>query len=391
MVNQKFLLRILIGWFLIVVAAHYLSQRPLWNDEQCVFDSVEGYSVKRMFGDPLLRYQVFPRVYLFVIQQFSRVFDFHVLSLRFFSFAAMVAAFLIWVKISGYEMKRALERLLFIGSWAATGMLIYYGAELKPYSMDVFCGALFLLFIYNQEKLAKREGYKVILFLLPALGLFSYPAYVFAGIVFYNFVVSAVADPKQRRWAVLFGGSLAGFAALSYLFDMRLHAGQVISTGFGDYFISFKSVDVFFMTLWEGTNNLFSRWFAEHPKVIRKFVRFFVGFGFIYMFYGFFKNFKKDGYRFRSVDTIAFGLFAGLVVLGALKKYPFTVPRTSLFFCPFVLFLTARALCRLEGINRPLGKFVQGLYVVFLVVLSIGLAQAAFAGKLGGMPEVFGG
>ena len=122
---------------------------------------------------------------------------------------------------------------------------------------------------------------------------------------------------------------------LSYAIDMRLRPIAAVTTGFGDYFISFSSVVEFFKT-GGGINNLFSRWFGERPKVIKAIGRVFVIFGFFNMFYAFFANIKKEGHRIRSPMTAAFALFLGLLVLGMLKKYPFAVPRTSLFFCPFL-------------------------------------------------------
>ena len=29
-----------IGWYCVLITAHYLGQRPLWNDEQCVLNNI---------------------------------------------------------------------------------------------------------------------------------------------------------------------------------------------------------------------------------------------------------------------------------------------------------------------------------------------------------------
>ncbi len=118
-------------WYVILCAAHLFSGRPLWNDEECVFRSIQTFGAYQMFHEPLRSLQVFPRVYLFLIQAFSRLFDFSLVSLRFFSFIAMLAAFFVWQKIARRELAGKLSYLTFVVSWCASAVLIYYSAELK--------------------------------------------------------------------------------------------------------------------------------------------------------------------------------------------------------------------------------------------------------------------
>ena len=101
------------------------------------------------------------------------------------------------------------------------------------------------------------------------------------------------------------------------------------------------------------------------------------------MFYAFFANIKKEGHRIRSPMTAAFALFLGLLVLGMLKKYPFAVPRTSLFFCPFLFFLTIDAITSLKKFNKYIFTLMHGAYVVFLAAVTFGIASNVFSGDLG--------
>lgn len=379
---------VLVTWYVALAAAHYFNQRPLWNDEACVFESIQYFNPRQMFTSPLRAVQVFPRVYLSLIQQFSGLFDFHLLSLRFFPFIAMLAAFWLWLKLARPALKTDPAYWTYIFSWAASVPLVYYAAELKPYSLDVLTGAVFMTFLYHEDNLRRRDDrkYKLILAALPALGLFSYPAFLFAMILLYNLGVSSLKDRSCRRHLGIFGISLAVFILLSYAVDIRLRPVAAVTEGFGDYFISFQSVGEFFKTLGEGTNNLFSRWFGEKPKTVKMIARFFILFGFFNMFYAFFSNIKKEGYRVQSLKTAAFALFLGLVALGMIKKYPFTVPRTSLFFCPFALFLTIEAITGLKKFNKYIFSLVHGLYVVFLIAVTFGIASNVFSGDLGAAP-----
>ena len=373
-----------IFWYILIAVVNYLNARPLWNDEECVFFSVKSYTVRQMFGEPLLAIQVFPRLYLFFIQKFSSLFNFHVLALRFLPFVCMMSAFFIWLKLASYEIKNKLEYLTYVLSWTASSMLLYYASELKQYSMDVMAAALYLIFIYGQENLQKklsRKFYYSLLIVLPFLGWFSYPSYLFAFIVLYNFMMAAQRDRREKKSLFVFGSALLIALGCSYFFDMRFrHQGEV-TVGFGDYFISFASVGEFFKTFGEGVNNLFSRWLVEHPRSIKAMGRFFMVFGIFHLFYAFFKNFKKEKYTFKSLNTIAMGLFVGLVILGAFKKYPFVVPRTALFYCPIVLFLTIKGIDALKGIHKYVYGIVHALYLIFLVFLTVGLSRLAFTNQ----------
>lgn len=383
---------LLVGWYLLLCTQHYFNQRPLWNDEACVFQSVKTFTPRQMFGEQLKALQVFPRAYLFFIQRISEPFGFSLLSLRFLSFVAMMCAFFIWLRLAQYELRNKLEYLTFVLSWGASALLIYYSAELKQYSMDVLAAAVFLSFLYNQQRLEKdmKTGhYALICALLPALGMFSYTAFLFMFFPLYNLMYSARANPKVIKCVIVYVISFVVFLFLSYCFDMRLRPVSIVTEGFGDYFVSFESMGEFFKTFGEGLTNLFSRWFAERPRIIKKIAIFFVSFGTIDLFYAFFANIKKDKFYFKSLNTIALILFGELFVLGALKKYPFVVPRTVLFYCPIVLYLTVRGIKNLQYIHRYLYRTVHGLYIVFLSVVSISLARLIFGGDLGGMPKLW--
>jgi len=242
-------------------------------------------------------------------------------------------------------------------SWTASGMLIYYASELKQYSMDVLTGAVYVWFIYNEEQLRQghRKKYFLILMVLPFLGLLSYPAFLFSLIVLYNLLSSR----RDGRSMGGYGISLLAALGLAYYFDLRHNARDVYTDGvLKDYFISFQSVGAFFQTLGEGMTNLFSRWLVEQPRIIKKIGIFFMVFGLVKLFSGFFACIRKEKHLVKTVHTLAFVLFMALFCLGALKKYPFIVPRTVLFFCPFVLLLTIKGLTALKNINKYVYRFV---------------------------------
>ncbi len=368
------------GWYLALCLTHFFSPRPLWNDELCVFDSIKTFSASEMFSRKLLSLQVFPRLYLFLIQRFSALFDHSLQSLRFFPFVSMLAAFLIWLRLARIELKSRLEYLTFVLSWPASALLIYYAAELKPYSLDVLGGAVFLFFIYRQKGLAKqwpRSKYMACLCLLPAWGLFSYPAFLFALLLWHNILLDFRRDGRRQEF-IGYSLALLFFLTVSYFFDMRFRHVMEVSAGFQDYFISFASVEDFFKTWQEGTLSLFVKWLVVRPRIFKYIGTFFMAFGLIAMFGGFFSQIRRERYYFQSLRTIPFVLYLMLFILGALHLYPFTVPRLSLFFCPMVLLLTARGIGDVKRLNRPLGLGLQAAYILFLLILIVGLTQFIF-------------
>lgn len=378
-------------WYVLLCSLHLVQQRPLWNDEYAVFESVKNYAAKEMFGQPLMAVQVFPRLYLFLIQQFAKCFDFSLWSLRLPSFICMMAAFGLWLKIGREVIKDRWQYLTFVGAWPASGMLLYYSAELKQYSMDTLCAALYIFFLLRQQKLSQENTrrYRVFLVVLPVLGLLSYPAFILAMIPLYNLVLSTLRDRSRWKDFSLYAAALLVSLALSYCLDMRWRHAPVVTQGFGDYFISFASAGEFFKTFGEGMNNLFSRWFVEYPKYFKSIARIFIGFGFIQLFAGFLIDRKKDGGFVRSFGVTAFVLFLGLFAVGCLQKYPFTVPRTSLFYAPVVLCLTARGIALANIVHPYFYRFILGLYFVFLGFLIVMQSILAFWGRLSYYPTLW--
>ena len=373
-----------IFWYLFLCVVNYLNQRPLWNDEECVFLSIKSFTPKQMFTQELMSLQVFPRVYLFGVQFFSRLFDFHVLSLRFPSFVCMVLAFFIWLRLAKDELKDKLEYLTFVLSWCASSMLIYYSSELKQYSMVVLAASLYVWFIFKAQNLKQEKQsfiYAGILSMLPFLGLLSYTAFFFPPIVLYNLIVLQRTDKSQGRDIFILVTAFCVSLTISYLFDTRLRPSSILSKEWQDYFISLKSAGEFFKTFGEGVMNLFVRWFTEHPRMIKRIGVFFVALGMLNLFYSFFCYIRKEQYLIRSLNTIALVIFLELFIAGMFKKYPFTVPRTSLFYCPIVFYLTVKGIGVLKGINKYAYITVQGLFFIFLLFLTLALSGLIFTGQ----------
>ena len=388
----RVVLLILLAWFAFACTVHYVFQRSLWNDELAVFNSILILKPSEFFTEPLRVDQVFPHFYLFCIQAFAKQFHNSILGLRFFSYMSMMVAFCVWLRVARRELKDPLQYLTFVMCWIASAPLIYYSAELKQYSMDVLVSGLFVMFLYVQEDLKNSTNglrYVLILALLPMAVLFSYPAYFFLIFPLWNLCLDARADRSQSKFLLVYACSLLVCVALSYQFDVRLRPVEVVGNGFNDYFISTHSLGDFFQTFGEGINNIFSRWFVELPKIFRKSARVFMFFGLIHLFVAFFKNINKRGWKFCSIPTVALVVFFELAVAGMFQKYPFGVPRTALFLCPMILFLTVQGICAVKAFNRYAYYALHGSFLVYLFVVALGILKFVLTQPLIAIPTLW--
>src|SRR3989338_861281 len=364
------LIVIISAWYVFVILTFYLSRRLLWSDEQFILQSILTLDGGQFFNQELYNKQVFPRFYLYLIQSFAGMFHFDLLALRFLPCAAMMISFFLWLKIAQKTFKDQITWLIFILSWPASSALVYYANELKQYSMDVLAASLFVFFLTRFEGLEKNfKITRILLLILPSLVLLSHAAYFFILLPLWNLFMAAL---KSRRRCFLSGyiASCAVFISFSYFFDLSVQPLKFYQQLDKDLFIIFTSPAEFFESVTSGISNLFSRWFIEEPRWIRRAGRFFVFFGLIELFRGSWRQIKtgqNNRYIIDSVHKIAFIVLLELFILGCCKLYPFIVPRGVLFFCPDVLYLTAQGINMLQGIHLQLFKTIRILYFCFLV------------------------
>jgi hypothetical protein len=376
---QRVLILIVIGWYLILSLGHYFYQRPLWNDERCVLNNIVELKSADLFTRPLINDQAFPRLYLWTIQQFSRPFHQHLLALRFFSFLAMMGAFVVWLTIARRVLSHSWELILFVGSWCASMPLVYYAAELKPYSMDVLASGVIVLFLIDHHEIQKNASkYWIVLLGLPLLGLWSYPAIFLLFLPLYQLIRECI---HQRRWLPelsMYLGSYMVVLGLVYVFDFRVSFHNLLEVYWHDYFISVDSVKHFFNSFGKGMNNLIGRPFAESPRWVKVPSRIFIGIGVGYMSMTFWKHFKKDRFMLRSIVVIAFVLFLLQLVLALLRIYPFAVPRMALFFTPLLLLMTIMAISAMYQQRKALGMIFRIIFTGYLIFVSLGIAWDVF-------------
>ncbi|MBZ0165494.1 MAG: hypothetical protein K8I00_01715, partial [Candidatus Omnitrophica bacterium] len=178
----KYIRLLIIIGFVSLCGLHLCSQRPLWLDETFVLRNIEALNYGQLFG-PLEPAQSFPRVYLVIVKWTGSFFHNHVVALRLLSFIFMLSAFLVWKRLYERHCEGETEPLtLLLFSWVSSYWLVYYAAELKPYSMDVLAAGLFAVYFFKQREYTARAPSAGLIWgalLLPFLLFFSYTAIFF--------------------------------------------------------------------------------------------------------------------------------------------------------------------------------------------------------------------
>jgi len=357
----KILAFVCIILFIFLCFFHYFSQRPLWEDERYILNNIRNLSFRQLFG-PLQQSQAFPRVYLAGIKLFSKVFNHNVLSLRFFPFLSGLGAFFIWRKVYQESFNSRWLSLLALFSLSSSYYFSYYAAELKQYSLDLLVVGLFCLYLTYQRKaisLELKKTFVVTTLLLPFTLFISYAGFLVFWMVIYNFLLS-LRENRKIVYLMLGYIVISVLVAISVNFiDLRHNlTSQGLIGYWKDYFICTDSVYCFFKSFTEGLRKLSTWWFGN-IDFLKRSASFVIPFFVISLFVYGSRSLKDKAFRFWTIESIGFIIFMELVILGMLKKYPFTGERITLFFAPFVFYFI------IKGINSL--KKVKILYRFFII------------------------
>jgi len=352
---MKITTRLIAGSAVIFVGLcllHYFSQRPLWLDENYIVENITQYSYRDIFG-PLKTQQAFPRVYLTLIKAFSSLFDFHVYSLRFLPLICMLVAFFLWMKIYRRNFHDDWLLVLATLSFASSYRLTYYAAELKQYSMDVLIVAVFCLFLNHQRTFEdKKPTLSTYLWaiLLPLSILFSYAGLFVFWIVPLNFLL--LFNKNKRVLPVLYLNVIVSMIcfAMVYLIDLQYSMyARGLMQYWQSYFLCTDSLLCFLDTFNEGVKRLVIYWNGAFEGY-QRLALIFIPLCMIALIRHGIAQWKRDQWKIFKVESLCLVIFLELIILGLMKRYPFTGERITLFFAPFAYFMI------IQGIH-DLGRF----------------------------------
>jgi len=335
--------------FVLLCTLHLSSQRPLWLDEDFVYQNLLKSEYSELFS-VLEPAQSFPRVYLITIQALAIHFNYHVLALRFLPFVFMIAAFFLWLRIYRMTTGELPFLVLLMLSWACSYHLIYYAAELKPYSMDVFVGGAFLMYFQYLKRFETNPMTVlpvVVSLLIPFLIFFSYTSLFFVWMVPYNLLLLSRRNKKMLSillWNVIV--CVLCFV-LFYFSDIQYSITAAGVHYWDSYFLGTESFGAFFEPFGEGLKRYVVFWFGA-GKFFRRGAVIFIPF-FLYALVRFgCRRLKEDRFAIFHLESLAFILFIEAIIFGLLGKYPFTGGRITLFFAPFVFYLIIKGILSLR-------------------------------------------
>jgi len=359
-------------WFIFLCILHYLSARPLWLDENFIFGNIKTLKTTQLLG-PLKNSQAFPRIYLIIIKIFSQRFDYSVFSLRLFPLISMICAFFIWAKIYKEAFFNKWHFLMVLFSFAGSYSLSYYAAELKPYSLDLLVVGIFCLYLIDQERLVDRASWKlftIVTLMLPITLFLSYASFFVFWIVIYNFLLLVKKNRKVLPLLIGYTAISLSFVIFVYFHDLRHGlATPALFNYWNDYFLCSDSFYCFIKSFGEGLRKLSVWWFGNSAffrRVASPFIPIFV---LSMVIYGI-GAIKKCKLKLLTIDAIGLVIFLELIILGLLKKYPFTGERITLFFAPFVFYFIVKGINSFRS-NKPLYVGFNIFYIVFFLACNI--------------------
>jgi hypothetical protein len=179
-------------------AIRFLLCFPLWEDECFLVSNF----IDRGFGEllaPLNYHQVAPIGFLAVELALVKLFGFSEWSLRMFPFACGVASVLLFKRLAG-RLIDGPARLIAVAAFCASYSGIRYGAEAKPYGVDLFV-ALVLLTLAVEWWRGRHVAWMVMLVAATPLAVsLSYPA-AFVAVGLSVFVALVLYFERRRGWA----------------------------------------------------------------------------------------------------------------------------------------------------------------------------------------------
>jgi hypothetical protein len=348
----------IIAFGVILRAAKYVPAFSMRGDELAVTINLLNRSAIDLMTQPLDHEQAAPFGFILLIKALLEIFGRSEYVLRLVAFAAGCISLILMQNLLTKTGGRY-GNIFALAAFAFSDYLIYYSAELKPYSSDVLlCLILLLVFYQHLSKETITKDF-VTLAVLGILALcFSYSAvFVTVGIGIPLFLHYR-RDKQKRLWMTLIGLIWAGVFLALYFLLLRYQTQSAYLIGFWDDLLSFMP-----MPPWREIS-----WF---PKALRGL--FFVVAGlssslilvipvYILGLWGFWKE-KK--WQWVLALTIPIGVN---ILVSGFEKYPFH-GRLILYLLPLVFLVLGKGIDFLLGLipNRVFANVAFAALIILLL------------------------
>gem|GEM_PF-1960730 len=217
----QILMIFMIAFGILLRASKYLPAWSLRGDELAVTLNLLNRSAFELTTKPLDSEQAAPFGFVLLVKSLMTIFGSSEYVLRLTAFAAGCIS-LILIQNLLTKLGGRYGNIFALAAFAFSGYLIYYSAELKPYSTDVLLTLILLLAFYQHvsKETAAKDFLKLALLGILAL-CFSYPALFVIGGIGLSLFLHYGRDKRKLLWITLTGISwIATFLAL-YFFLLR--------------------------------------------------------------------------------------------------------------------------------------------------------------------------
>lgn len=334
---------------------HYFSNQSLWVDEAALASSILSRSYMGLLEN-LDYHQVAPVAFLFIERFFVSILGSSEFALRLFPLICGVASVFLFCQLC----KRTTDRLatcVGVLFFSASTFLVYYSAELKQYSTDVFAATACCLFLDYFVK--QKITFRMILGMTIAS-------------VFFVFL-------SQVSVFVLFGISAGLFVhVVKQSNRSKFSAFLIFCTGWG---IAFILNYYFFLSRYEASDGLIPFWLQKEaflridsvsgfvlwfPKALLRMLSNPCGFSnqalvLPFLILGVYR-FAKDNVELMT--AFAF-IFISIISASAFKLFPFS-ERVILFTVPITFLIFAYGISQMI---KPIWPYSKLIVVTMLFIL----------------------
>lgn len=348
----------LIAFGIVLRASKYLPAFALRGDELAVTLNLINRSAIELMTKPLDSDQAAPFGFVLVIKALITIFGRSEYVLRLTAFAAGCISLILMQNLLAKTVRRYGNIFAMI-AFAFGYYLIFYSAELKPYSTDVL--VCLILLLYFQRHLSRETTLKDFIGFaaLGALSLcFSYPAIFILAAIGITLFIHYWRDRQRLLWITLTGAVWAATFLALYFLLLRHQIDSPYLVTFWDNLLSFMP-----MPPWRDIS-----WF---PKALMGLFYIVAGLSpplilivSIY-FLGLWGGYKEKKWQWVLMLVIPLGLN---IVLSGFRSYPFH-GRLILYLVPLVLIALGKGIDFLTQIirNRVLTNIVYVLLIVLLL------------------------
>jgi hypothetical protein len=353
---------VIIGAGIVLRASKYLSNWSLRGDELAVLLNLVNRSIFGLLLKPLDYEQAAPPVFLLITKTLMILLGESEYVLRAISFLAGCASLFLLFRLVNRVTGRY-GAVFILLCFAFAYYPIYYAAELKQYSSDIFVSLVLVSFAFEHiSHETHRQDFWVLGFVGAAAMSFSHPAiFVLAGIGLTLFI-HYFWDKQKRIWISTVGIVWSCIFLIMYLTLLRPQTMSAYLLTFWRDLRSFMPVPPWNDPAWffQSTQHLFTTLSGLPVNGVYLLIPLYI--------YGLWMFFKEKQWQWIGITTIPIGIN---IIVSGFEKFPFH-GRLILYLLPLVYIVYAKGL---EGLldlvrRKTLSNLLYALLIITFIIPS---------------------